>query len=664
MCGIAGLWETARRTAAAELEATADRMSATLVHRGPDDSGVWADAAAGLALASRRLAILDLSSAGHQPMLSPSGRYVIAFNGEIYNCEELREELTDVPFRGHSDTEVILAAFDMWGLPAALPRFNGMFAIAVWDRAERRLYLARDRFGEKPLYYGWIGSTLLFGSELKALQSHPAFGGELDRDALALYLRHNCIPAPYSIYQNVRKLPPASCLSVGGEGPAGARIYAYWSLREVAEYGAVEPFRGSFEDAIERVDTLLRDAVRLRMLSDVPLGAFLSGGIDSSAIVALMQTQSSRPVRTFSIGMFDSGYDEAKDAHRVAQHLHTEHTELYVTPQEAIELITRLPGIYDEPFADSSQIPTFLVSRLARRHVTVALSGDGGDEVFGGYNRYSWTERLWRRVGWMPRPLRRALAGAVTAISSERWDKLLAALTPVLPGSWNQRQPGSKMHKLAGVLDACGVEDIYVRFASHWLAPARIVLGSSEPSTLVSLHDSWAELPTFTQQMMYLDTVSYLPDDILVKLDRATMAVSLEGRVPMLDPRVVEFAWSLPLEMKVFGGESKRVLRRVLARYLPPALFERPKMGFGVPLGEWLRGPMRDWAEALLDEKRLRHEGIFDAAPIREKWTEHLAGSHWEHHLWDVLMFQAWLENSRTISPARSQTRPTTVATS
>jgi len=663
MCGITGLWDTSGRTPGSELQARAAGMSAALVHRGPDDSGLWCDAASGISLASRRLAVLDLSPAGRHPMLSASGRYIIAFNGEIYNCEELRERSSRVPFRGHSDTEVVLAAFDLWGIPAALPRLNGMFAIAVWDRAERRLHLARDRFGEKPLYYGWIGPTLLFGSELKALRAHPGFAGELDRNALALYLRHNCIPAPYSIYTNVRKLPPASCLCLDAGGAATARTYAYWNLREVAEFGAVEPFRGSFEEAVERVDALLRRSVRLRMLSDVPLGAFLSGGTDSSTVVALMQAQSSRPVRTFSIGLHESSYNEAEHAHAVAQHLRTEHTELYISPQEATSLIPLLPAIYDEPFSDSSQIPTFLVSRLARRHVTVALSGDGGDEVFGGYNRYLWTERLWRRIGWMPRPARKLLARAITSTSWESWERLATALGPIFPRSWKQRLPGFKMHKLAGVLDAEGLEDIYMRFVSHWTAPG-VVLGGSEPPTNISDRGSWAELPTFTQEMMFLDSISYLPDDILVKLDRATMAVSLEGRVPMLDPDVVEFAWSLPLEMKVLAGQSKRVLRRVLARYLPPDVFPREKMGFGIPLGEWLRGPMRDWAEALLDEGRLRREAIFDPAPIRERWDEHLAGRHWEYHLWDILMFQAWLETAQSPAPARCETDSRTVRAS
>jgi len=645
MCGIAGIFETAARSSAAGLEDAVVRMSAMIAHRGPDDSGCWVDAAAGIALGSRRLAILDVSPAGHQPMISASGRHVISFNGEIYNFEALRRELSQIPFRGHSDTEVLLAAFDMWGIPATLPRLNGMFAMAVWDRMDRALYLARDRFGEKPLYYGWMGPTLLFGSELKSLRVHSSFACELDRNALALYLRHNCIPAPHSIYEGVRKLPAASCLRADTAGLSSARMYSYWNLREIAERGAVDPFRGSIEDAVEHADSLLRQSVRMRMVSDVPLGVFLSGGIDSSTVVALMQAQSGRPVRTFSIGLHESGYNEAEDAHAVAQHLRTEHTELYITPEEALGVIPQLASIYDEPFADSSQIPTFLVSRLARRYVTVALSGDAGDEVFGGYNRYAWTEKLWRRVRWMPQPARRLLANAVTSASPQRWDRFFEVLGPALPASFRQRLPGFKVHKMAGVLDADSLQEIYLRLASHWLDPSALVLGATEPSTLLTDQDEWAEVPTFTEQMMYLDGVTYLQDDILVKLDRASMAVSLEARVPMLDPHVVEFAWSLPLSMKVRGKESKRVLHHLLARYLPSRVFERPKMGFGIPLDGWLRGPLRDWAETLLDEHRLRQEGYFDPRPIREKWEEHLRGRHWEFHLWDILMFQAWLQD-------------------
>ncbi len=644
MCGFAGLFDSSARTADATLAAIVQCMGDSLRHRGPDDAGVWTDAAAGVALASRRLAVIDISAAGHQPMVSHTGRYVIAFNGEIYNFQSIRQELAEFPFRGHSDTEVVLAAFERWGVAESLAHFDGMFAFAAWDRAERALYLARDRFGEKPLYYGRMGSTLLFGSELKALQAYQDFEAEIDRDALALYLRHNCIPAPHSIYKQVRKLPPASCLRICGRTE---QLTPYWSLRSVVEKAVADPFRGSEEEAVERLDALLRDAVRSRMVADVPLGAFLSGGIDSSTVVALMQQYSSRPVRTFTIGLRESAYDEADSARQVARHLHTEHTELYVTPREAMDVIPLLPGIYDEPFADSSQIPTYLVSRLARQQVTVALSGDGGDEVLGGYNRYAWTERLWRHVGWLPRPLRRMLASAITALSPQSWDHVVDTLRPALPVAGKHRLPGFKLHKLAGVLDARDVEDVYLRFTSHWTVPTEVVPGSVEPPTLISDPSQWARLANITQHMMALDTLTYLPDDILTKVDRASMAVSLEARVPLLAPALVEFAWSLPLDMKVRGSQTKRILRRVLSRYVPRELFERPKWGFGIPLAAWLRGPLRDWVESLLDEHRLGQEGFFDPRPIRQKWAEHLSGRHAEFHLWDILMFQAWLEREQ-----------------
>ncbi len=651
MCGFAGLLDTSASTSDANLCAAVQRMGDSLRHRGPDDAGVWTDAAAGIALSSRRLAVIDISAAGHQPMVSHSGRYVIAFNGEIYNFQSIRRELGDVPFRGHSDTEVVLASLERWGVAQSLARFDGMFAFAAWDRSQRALYLARDRFGEKPLYYGRMGTTLLFGSELKALRAHPDFAAEIDRDALALYLRHNCIPAPYSIYKDVRKLPPAHCLRVCG---ATEQITSYWSLRAVVEKAVANPFRGGEEEAVERLDGLLRDAVRSRLVADVPLGAFLSGGIDSSTVVAFMQQYGSGPVRTFTVGLRESAYDEADSARQVAQHLHTEHTELYVTPREAMDVIPLLPEIYDEPFADSSQIPTYLVSRLARQQVTVALSGDGGDEVFGGYNRYAWTERLWRHVGWLPRPLRRLLASSITAISPQGWNTAFKALRPALPGAGRQRLPGFKLHKIAGVLDARDVEEVYLRFASHWTAPAAVVPESEEPSTLLSDPSQWARLANITQQMMVLDTLTYLPDDILTKVDRASMAVSLEARVPLLDPALLEFAWSLPLDMKLRGSQTKRILRRVLARYVPRELFERPKWGFGIPLDGWLRGPLRDWAECLLDAHRLQQEGFFDPRRIREKWAEHLSGRHGEFHLWDILMFQAWLERERRNVPPRT----------
>ncbi len=649
MCGIAGIFDQASAVGEGELAEAALRMARSLRHRGPDDEGVWSER--GIALAARRLAILDLSSAGHQPMTSAGGRFVIAFNGEIYNFASLREQLGGVAFRGHSDTEVVLAAFERWGVPDALPRFDGMFAMAAWDREQRCLYLARDRFGEKPLYYGWCGQRLLFGSELKAIRAYSGFVGDIDRDALALYMRHNCIPAPHTIYKQIRKLMPGTFLRIDARGEE--KSGSYWSLAQVALRARSDPFQGTFEQASEQAEALLRDSVRSRMVSDVPLGAFLSGGIDSSAVVALMQAQSPRPVRTFTIAMEQPEYNEANDARRVAEHLQTEHTELCVTPKEARDVIPRLAGMYDEPFADSSQIPTFLVSQLARRHVTVALSGDGGDEVFGGYNRYAWTEKIWKQVGWMPAAVRGMVAKVITTVSPQRWNDAFSALDPVLPKGMKHRLPGFKAHKLAGVLDVGDSSEAYLRFVSHWEQPANVVLGATEPATMISEVERWPELGGLTEQMMLLDAMTYLPDDILVKVDRASMAVSLEARVPMLEPRLTEFVWRLPLEMKVGGGTTKRILRRVLEKHVPVALFDRPKWGFGVPLDAWLRGPLRDWVEGLLDESRLRQEGFFDPQPIRDKWAEHLAGRHWEFHLWDVLMFQSWLENERRAAPAQ-----------
>ena len=627
---------------------TISRMTDTLVHRGPDDGGVWEDRCAGVALGNRRLAIVDLSPEGHQPMRSADERYVLAFNGEIYNFPALRAELEQRGhrFRGHSDTEVMLAAFTEWGLENALGRFNGMFAFALWDREERVLHLARDRFGEKPLYYGWMGGALLFGSELKAMKTHPRFRGEVSRDALALYMRHNYVPAPYSIYEGVHKLPPGTRMTVDEAGDASEPI-PYWSAREIAERGVAEPFEGSDADAVEALNALLRESVALRMVADVPLGAFLSGGIDSSTIVALMQAQSERPVKTFSIGFHEEDYSEAKHAKEVARHLGTDHTELYLTPEEAMAVIPRLPALYDEPFSDSSQIPTHLVSELARQHVTVSLSGDGGDELFGGYKRYALGRDLWKRIGWAPPAGRHAAGRAISAIPVETLNKRLSRFSRLAGRYGRTGDVGDKLHKLAGVLSVDRPEEMYHGLVSHWKEPASVVPGANEPPTVLTDPALWADVGSFTERMMYLDSVSYLPDDILAKVDRASMGVSLEARVPMLDHRLYEFAWGLPLSMKVRGGEGKWVLRRVLDKYVPPELTERPKMGFGVPIGAWLRGPLREWAEDLLSEGRLREEGFFDPLPIREKWSEHLSGQrNWQAHLWDVLMFEAWLETA------------------
>jgi len=627
-------------------------MANGVTHRGPDDSGTWLDESAGVALGHRRLSIQDLSPLGHQPMVSASGRYVVAYNGEIYNFCQLQQELQSrgYTFRGHSDTEVLLAAVEAWGVEGALERFVGMFAFALWDREDRVLFLARDRLGEKPLYYGWQGGSFLFASELKALRQHPAWEGEVDRDALALYMRHNYVPAPWSIYRGIRKLLPGTLLRI----PAGLRPgelpepLPYWSAVEVAEAGLLHPFEGSEAEAVEALDRLLRETLGDKMISDVPLGAFLSGGYDSSLVVALMQDLSDRPVKTFSIGFHEEAYNEAHHAAEVARHLGTDHTELYITPEEAMAVIPDLPRLYDEPFADSSQIPTFLVSRLARQQVTVTLSGDGGDELFGGYNRYAQGLEILSRLHRLPRPARRLLAGSLRALPPGAWDRLFALASPLLPASMKVRLAGDKLHKLAGILGLQGEKALYRGLVSHWDAPEQVVPGSRELPTVLTDPARQARLADFTDYMMFTDLVSYLPDDILVKVDRASMGVSLEARVPLLDHRIVEFAWRLPRHMKVRDGQGKWVLRQVLYRYVPREIMERPKMGFGVPIDHWLRGPLREWAESLLEERRLREEGWFDPAPILRKWREHLSGQrNWAYHLWDVLMFQSWLEEVR-----------------
>ncbi len=652
MCGITGFLFDPRRTLGYDPAVLLDAMTTRICHRGPDDSGAWIDADAGVALGHRRLSIIDLSPEGHQPMASGSGRYLIAFNGEIYNFKAVRAELereASVRWRGHSDTEVMLAAFERWGVAGALRRFNGMFAFALWDRAERRLHLARDRAGEKPLYFGWVGGAFLFGSELKPMRAFPEWEGEVDVEALALFMRHNYVPGPRSIYRGISKLAPGTVLTLPWADAGAGRphtIEPYWSARDAAEAGLADPFRGTDAEAVEALDRLLTDAVGLRMEADVPLGAFLSGGVDSSTVVALMQKQSATPVRTFSIGFAEQGYDEAVYAREVARHLGTRHTEMYVTPEQAMDVIPRLPEMYDEPFADSSQIPTFLVSELARGHVTVALSGDAGDELFAGYNRYFWNQRIWNRIGWMPHPVRTRLSRGMRALSTDTWERLVRPVDSFIPARLRVKRPGEKMHKLADIVALRDEAAMYQSLVSHWELESGVVHGAPSAPTLLDRPDEWARVPDFTHSMLYLDFMTYLPDDILAKVDRASMAVSLEGRVPLLDHRVVEFAWRVPMSMKIREGQGKWLLRQVLDRYVPRTLIERPKMGFGVPVGGWLRGPLRDWAESLLDERRLREEGFLDAALVRGRWQEHLAGTRdWQYHLWDVLMFQAWHES-------------------
>jgi asparagine synthase (glutamine-hydrolysing) len=646
MCGFTGIMCGFIRQP--EIENNLKRMTECLRHRGPDDCGAWVEHQGGIAFGHRRLAVIDLSEDGHQPMISHSGRFVIAYNGEVYNFKKLRSSLEkeSIALRGHSDTRVVLETIGAWGLEEALRRFIGMFAFALWDRKERKLCLVRDRLGIKPLYYGWVNGAFVFGSELKAITAYPGFGQPIDRKALALFMRYNCIPAPYSIYEGISKLLPGHIAQLSWH-TKNLEIKEYWSARSVVEQGLMMPFEGSDDETVEQLDTLLRDAVKCRMISDVPLGAFLSGGIDSSTVVALMQAQSSLPVRTFSIGSADLGFNEAEDAKAVANYLGTDHTELYVTSEQAMEVIPKLPTLYDEPFADSSQIPTFLVSKLARKHVTVSLSGDGGDELFGGYNRHTWAPRIWNRVGYWPQFFRKGLSIAIGYLSPESWDALFEKINFLFLGKFDHRILGYKMQKLAEILLAGSAAEMYKILTSHWKDPSALVLGGEEPLAMWSNPEVKTLTNDFAQHMMLMDLITYLPDDILTKVDRASMGVSLEARVPLLDHRVVEFAWRLPLSMKIRNGQGKWPLRQVLYKYVPRELVERPKSGFGIPIDSWLRGPLRDWAEALLDESRLRQEGFFNPAPIRQKWAEHLSGKrNWAYHLWDVLMFQGWLERN------------------
>ncbi|MCH7910887.1 MAG: asparagine synthase (glutamine-hydrolyzing), partial [Candidatus Hydrogenedentes bacterium] len=608
MCGIAGF--LAPTSLGEDARATLEQMTKRIVHRGPDDAGHWLDQDAGVALGHRRLAIIDLSLAGHQPMTSHSGRYVIVYNGEIYNYREIRIDLeaigTGTNWRGHSDTEVLLAAIDHWGVEETLVRLNGMFAFALWDRKERHLYLARDRLGEKPLYYGQSGNIFLFGSELKALTAHPIFRGEVDREALALYLfmRHKYIPSPWSIWKGIRKLLPAHYLVVRDGGRQVGELKCYWNFATVAEKGAGDPLPDD-PDLEDRLDKVLREAVASRMKADVPLGVLLSGGIDSSTVAALMQAQSSRPVKTFSIGFDEESHNEAFHARAVAAHLGTDHTELYVSPEHALAVVTDLPTYWDEPFADSSQIPTYLVCEMARQHVTVSLTGDGGDELFGGYKRYVLAMRLWRYLNLFPERARRLLAelGRSPAFAA-----VMDAMTRLLPPSRRHLALGTHLPKVSQLLMATSQEDLYRKLLSHWKYPSNVVLAAVEPEILLTelaLFDRSLPFPDFRQKMMYVDTLTYLPDDILVKVDRASMAVSLEARVPFLDHRVVEFAWRVPVNRKFRRGKGKQILRDILHRYVPRSLVDRPKLGFRVPIESWLRGPFKDCAEDLLDERRL-----------------------------------------------------------
>jgi asparagine synthase (glutamine-hydrolysing) len=643
MCGIAGFMRARADLHADVLAERATRMADAIAHRGPDDRGAWTDSSAGVALAHRRLSVIDLSGEGHQPMVSATGRYLLVYNGEVYNYADVRRELEGAGaaprWRGHSDTEAMLAAFEKWGIDGALARFNGMFAFALWDRLERTLHFARDRMGEKPLYYGSAQETFAFGSELKALRALPDFATEIDQDALALFLRFNCVPAPWSIYRGIRKLEPGMRAEVRADGHGGfdIRLLRYWDVTAVARSGMAH---ADGTDALERLQSALEQAVRLRLVADVPVGAFLSGGIDSSIVTALMQRQCASPVHTFTIGFRNDAYDEAPFARQVARHLGTDHTELYVSGDEARAVVPLLPAMYDEPFADSSQIPTYLVSRLARTQVTVALSGDGGDELFFGYERYVRGLQLARA----PRAMRRATAGALAFVTPAIADRLLCRAQAFLPRRLRFAHPGEKLRKLRRALNEADPRARYLDLVSFWHDGVPTASSHAVTAPHDRFVDADRDLP-FADWMMLVDQRTYLPDDILTKVDRASMAVALEARVPLLDHELLAFAWSLPFDAKSSRGRGKHLLRELLCRYVPRELVERPKRGFAVPLGDWLRGPMREWADALLDETRLRREGFLDPAPIRARWRQHLAGvDSAESELWSVLTFQAWLE--------------------
>jgi len=646
MCGIAGFWIQRENNKEASKEEII-KMTRILAHRGPDDEGFYIDEKTGIALGHRRLSILDLSPKGHQPMISCSGRYVIVYNGEVYNYKELRKEIKnncDIKFKSDTDTEVILAGFEIWGIEETLRRVNGMFAFALWDRKEKELFLARDRIGIKPLYYGIQNGILFFASELKAIRANRFFKPEIDRSALALFFRHNYIPAPYSIYKNIKKLEPAYYAII--DKNLNIKIRCYWNIEKIVKDGVKTPIELSEKEATLELEKLLLDSVKKRMIADVPLGAFLSGGIDSSTVVALMQAQSNIPVKTFTIGFYEDNYSEAKCAKKVAKHLSTDHTELYVTPKEAIDVIPKLPDIYDEPFSDSSQIPTFLVSQLTKRYVTVSLSGDGGDELFGGYNRYFWASNIWSRMKFLPFALRLKMAKVVFLFSPQSIDNFFKKIEIIIPEKFKQTLYGDKLYKLSKVLISRSSDEIYKRLISHWKSPEGLVLNSKESKTIL---DDFLRIkdfiPNFKDRMMFFDFMTYLPDDILTKVDRASMAVSLEVRVPILDYRIVEFSKKLPLNFKIKNGKSKWILRQILYKYVPKELVERPKMGFGVPIDNWLRSPLKDWAEDLLDEKKIKRDGFLNPEPIKKLWKEHLSGKrNWQYLLWDVLMFQMWKE--------------------
>lgn len=642
MCGITGFWSFNSELSGFSLDRIAQKMAEQITSRGPDSSGVWWEQENHLAFGHRRLAIVDLTETGHQPMTSPSGRFVITYNGEIYNAPELHEALLakGYSFRGSSDTEVILAACEAYGVEEATKLLIGMFAFALWDAKDRKLHLVRDRLGIKPLYWGLHQQTLFFGSQLKSFRPHPLWRPEINRDVLPNYFRFGYVSGPSSIYKDIQKLPPGCIATI--EGQDKITVKPYWSMDEIIRKERMQSCSRTSMEWVDQLEILLKDAVKRCMVSDVPIGAFLSGGIDSSTVVALMQTQSASPVQTFSIGFEEKGYNEAQHAAAVAAHLGTQHHELYLKPSEALEIIPTIPQWCDEPFADSSQIPTFLVSRLAQKHLKVCLSGDGGDEFFAGYSRYFQADRFWNRLSPLPLALRKIAASGIRSLSPTQWD----FLNGLIPGKQGRPYVGDKAHKLASLLNCPNRTALYFNLISLWDHPKSLISGydknSYEGFPALWGDNSLGSESSFIEEMQYIDSLTYLPDDILSKVDYASMAVSLESRVPLLDHRVVEFSWSVPLELKLKHPQGKWILREVLKRYVPASLTERPKMGFGIPIDQWLRGPLRSWAEDLLSDSSLKNSGL-NPSPIRQRWGDHLSGTrNWHYSLWPVLMYQAW----------------------
>lgn len=642
MCGFSGFFDTGVITY--DPKSILFSMGESISHRGPDDSGEWFDSACNLGFSHRRLSVLDISPAGHQPMTSLSGRFVLVYNGEIYNHLELRRLLkqstSNINFKGNSDTETLLFCFEAWGIEATAKSLRGMFAFSVWDNQKKSLVLVRDRAGEKPMYYGWKNNVFFFGSDLKAFKQHPKFNAEINRGSISLLLRHNCIPAPYSIYKDIFKLE-SGCLLEITLSTRKSKKWSYWSLNDVVSNSK---FTGTPDEAVSKLENLALDAVKGQMLSDVPIGAFLSGGVDSSTVVSLMQSQSFNPIKTFSIGFNEQKYNEAEYAKKIAKHLGTEHTEFYISSNDAMNVIPKLPELYSEPFSDSSQIPTFLLSELAKKDVTVSLSGDAGDELFCGYNRYMLTNRLWKSLSILPRNMRSSIAKVMMSIPLRKWDDMSA----LIPGAKNLHDFGGKIHKGASVLESKSIDELYLGLVSHFKDPGSFVINGDEPLTSLTGKNKIKSIESLNnvEKMMALDFLTYLPDDILTKVDRASMGVSLEARVPFLDHRIIEFAWSLPLSIKTKGGNSKWPLRQLLYKYVPKELIDRPKMGFSMPVDSWLRGPLRNWAEELLNEDRLCREGYFHSELVGQMWNEHILGkNNWQHQLWNILMFQAWLEN-------------------